>query len=734
MNRKLFLLFVVMLAAVVLPARWAAAEPSATSSSFIPGEPNDTFDTANEAYSGYLMTPADVDFLRVELGTAYRLQPHVFMYTEYNDPPAVLRVELALYDAGQNLLAQDTNCDEAMELPDHYVPAGLYYLRLRACAGAFDGDQLYTADLFGYSYPIEWEPNNSRATANPFGGNDATIQPAGDVDFYRFEGMAGEHWYAHLWTNDDDMNPEIALMNADGTVLATSGPGYLHYDLTADGTYYFRVRSTSGSVGEYGLYGEGEWPVAPNPHDVEPNNTPAQAVPTELSAYINGEVSSTDTIDYYRFQGQAGDRIALPETEDFYNPGYVPFLYDAALNPIPLSGYTRWASLPVTGDYYLAFAIDPPATYGGYWVYLVLLSEGEPNDTIETAIPVVVGQTVEFVSDFPCDMDWYRFQGRAGDVFPNVHPYDNDDQPRLLAADGSPIYGVEVLPADGVYFLATAPTIYDGYDAERDCIDWDDTLRVGEALWVSAAANGLGGNAAITQGDIVTRKTAANQWQIVFDGSDVGITKNVTAFERLPNGSILMSLAAAQTVPGLGKVMPQDIIQFLPTSLGDTTAGTFQWYLDGSDVGLTTAGEKIDAILMFRDIENPLRISTAGTGSAPKYNGGTLKWADEDIINFVGAAYGANSAGAWRMHLNGSDVPGLAAEDVNAATRVELYPQHESYLLLSMATNFVINGNAGTPLDVVIGGTWQSATWQTAVQRLTDKKIDGLAIGPAWMP
>src|SRR5690606_7861412 len=127
----------------------------------------------------------------------------------------------------------------------------------------------------------------------------------------------------------------------------------------------------------------------------------------------------------------------------------------------------------------------------------------------------------------------------------------------------------------------------------------------------------------------------------------------------------------------------------------------------------------IDAILMFRDIDNPLRISTAGAGSAPKHNGGTLKWADEDIINFVGAAYGANSAGTWRMHLNGSDTPGLAAEDVNAATRVELYPQHESYLLLSMASGFTISGNAGTPFDVLNGDGWQPA-----VVHLTDKKID----------
>ena len=423
MNRKLYLLLIVLLAAMLLPANWAAAEPSVTSASFIPGEPNDTFATANEAYESYLMTPADVDFLRVDLSSAYRLQPHVNVWTDYYDPPDVLRVELALYDAGQNLLAQDTNCDEAMELPDRYVPAGLYYLRLRACAGAFDGDQVYSVDIFGWSETIEWEPNNSRATANPFlEFNDGAIQPAGDVDFYHFEGKAGEHWYANLSTLDADLNPEMSLMNAGGTVLATAGPGNLHYDLTADGTYYFRVRSASGGAGDYSIYGEGGLPWGPSPDDEEPNNTPAQAVPTTLNVNISGEVDATDTVDYYRFHAQAGDRIAVPAAiPEHHNPGYEPALYDAALHPIPLSGDSRWASLPATGDYYLAFSISPSHNMGIYYTELVLLAEGEPNDTIETAIPVVVGQTVEFISDFPCDTDWYRFQGRAGDVFRNVH-------------------------------------------------------------------------------------------------------------------------------------------------------------------------------------------------------------------------------------------------------------------------------------------------------------------------
>lgn len=727
MKRKLFLLVIVLLAAMLLPARWAAAEPTATS--FIPGEPNDTFATANEAYVGYLMTPADVDFLRVELNSPYRMQPHV--YGSYFSPPAVLRVELALYDSGQILLAQDTNCDEAMELPDQYLPAGLYYLRLRACPGAFDGDQLYNAEIFGYSFPIEWEPNNNRATANPFAGIEAAIQPAGDVDFYHFEGKAGEHWYAHLSTYDAGLNPEMALLNAGGTVLATSGPDYLHYDLTADGTYYFRVRSTSGGAGEYSLYGGGSQPDDCPVTDTEPNDTPAQAVETQYGCRIRGMVSETDPMDYVTFHGVAGQVAGLPDTSPYHRfHEYGLALYGPAMNPLPLQGQSMWAELPATGLYTIAISFDPDEGWETeYDIAFMQFTGDEPNDTFETATPILFGQQITNVPDFDCDLDIYIFQGRAGDVFNKTYPVGDQDYLSLFAADGTPLHNLQVLPVDGTYYVALPNEYWDDWDGSSSCNYGEDTWQLGEALWVSAAVDGLGGNAAIKAGDIVTRKTAANQWQIVFDASDVGIIKNVVAFERMPNGSILMSLAAAQNVPGLGKVMPHDIIQFLPIALGDTTAGTFQWFLDGSDVGLTTTGEKIDAITMFREIENPLRISTSGGGSAPKNSGGTLNWSDEDIVNFVGTAYGANSAGKWRMHLNGSDVRGLAAEDVNAATRVELYPQHHSYLLLSMATNFVVDGQTGTPFDVLNGDEWL-----TAVQRLTDQKIDGLSIGPAWTP
>ena len=73
-----------------------------------------------------------------------------------------------------------------------------------------------------------------------------------------------------------------------------------------------------------------------------------------------------------------------------------------------------------------------------------------------------------------------------------------------------------------------------------------------------------------------------------FDGSDVGVGGvDVDAASLLPDASILMSFDAAITLGTLGTVADADIVRFVPTSTGSTTAGTFQLYFDGSDVGLT---------------------------------------------------------------------------------------------------------------------------------------------------
>src|SRR5439155_6980805 len=112
-----------------------------------------------------------------------------------------------------------------------------------------------------------------------------------------------------------------------------------------------------------------------------------------------------------------------------------------------------------------------------------------------------------------------------------------------------------------------------------------------------------------------------------------------------------------------------DIVRFIPTALGDNTAGTFAWYLRGADVGLTTDGEDIDAIGFTAD--GHLVVSTIGDFAAPNATG-----RDEDLFQLNNATFGNPSRGTWSQFFDGSSV-GLANEDVNGVwidpTKPDLY-------------------------------------------------------------
>ena len=101
-----------------------------------------------------------------------------------------------------------------------------------------------------------------------------------------------------------------------------------------------------------------------------------------------------------------------------------------------------------------------------------------------------------------------------------------------------------------------------------------------------------------------------------FDGSDVGVSRPLAAFTHLGDGSLLLAFTGATSLPGLPGITPNDVVRFVPGALGNATDGTFEWYLDGSDVGLSGADEKIDALDAGND-GDPLR----GTFGAPRRPG-----------------------------------------------------------------------------------------------------------------
>ncbi|MCB0099220.1 MAG: hypothetical protein KDE46_25985, partial [Caldilineaceae bacterium] len=95
----------------------------------------------------------------------------------------------------------------------------------------------------------------------------------------------------------------------------------------------------------------------------------------------------------------------------------------------------------------------------------------------------------------------------------------------------------------------------------------------------SSTANGF---------DIVAFDLSTSTTSLYFDGIAAGLREFVRAIHLAEDGSILMSLRYASIVPGIpGVVDRADIIRFVPAQLGAATRGSFELLLDGSDVGLT---------------------------------------------------------------------------------------------------------------------------------------------------
>ena len=200
------------------------------------------------------------------------------------------------------------------------------------------------------------------------------------------------------------------------------------------------------------------------------------------------------------------------------------------------------------------------------------------------------------------------------------------------------------------------------------CSESTNMCMSGTEVWVSftddAAVPGLG---TVAPQDIVAYTVASGTWSTIFDGSDVGLSGLVIdGLARLTDGSLLLSFTEPANIPGMTggpsgtSLDDSDIVRFVPTTLGAATAGSFAFYFDGSDVGLTQDNEDIDAITLTN---GQLAISTVGSVKANGANG-----ADSDLLLFNATSLGAGTAGSFSVRFDGSDV-GLSdgTEDVDAA-------------------------------------------------------------------
>lgn len=212
-------------------------------------------------------------------------------------------------------------------------------------------------------------------------------------------------------------------------------------------------------------------------------------------------------------------------------------------------------------------------------------------------------------------------------------------------------------------------------------------------LYVGSTTGGTVGGVSFQDEDILAFDINSETWSMYFDGSDVGLTIDVGGVTRLADGSLLMSPLSAVSLPGGVSADDSDIVRFVPSSLGNSTAGTWSLYFDGSDVGLTTNDEDIDAIFILPD--GSILMSFLGNFSVPGASG-----ADEDLALFTPSSLGNSTAGTWSFYFDGSDV-GLgtsAYEDIYGVwvdvTNGDIY--------LTTRGTFSVPGVSGNGADIFV--------------------------------
>ncbi len=246
-------------------------------------------------------------------------------------------------------------------------------------------------------------------------------------------------------------------------------------------------------------------------------------------------------------------------------------------------------------------------------------------------------------------------------------------------------------------------------------------------LYLSASSGGKIDNVSFKDEDILIFDPATERWQLYFDGSDVGLSSaDIDALAILDDGSLLFSFITGTSTPGLGNVDDSDIVRFVPTALGPTTAGRFEMYFDGSDVAFTKDGEDIDALSVRRD--GVLIVSTTGDYSVPNLAGN-----DKDLLAFTPSRLGANTAGTWSLYLKGADV-GLEDgndEDISSLWLDEQTPNTVG-LYLSTLDEFEVNQLTGDNNDLIVCQIGTAApcafqrVWDGDEHRF-DKTIDAFA-------
>ncbi len=215
---------------------------------------------------------------------------------------------------------------------------------------------------------------------------------------------------------------------------------------------------------------------------------------------------------------------------------------------------------------------------------------------------------------------------------------------------------------------------FDGGDVGLSAFDVDGlAVLPGGDLLISLTLAGTIGGLSTDDSDVLRfhptslGSVTAGTWSMHFDGSDVGLAgdlEDVDGISFAPDGRLVLSTNGAGAVTGVTTFQDEDLLAFTATSLGETTAGTWAMYFDGSDVGLATSSEEdVDGVSILPS--GLISLSTLGLFSVTGLSG-----ADEDVFDFSATSLGPTTAGTFAAFFIGVNAGVPSTSDVDAVEEV----------------------------------------------------------------
>lgn len=392
--------------------------------------------------------------------------------------------------------------------------------------------------------------------------------------------------------------------------------------------------------------------------------------------------------------------------------------------PMPLQKYSVVGNEPITRA-----NGQPPS-----------ITESEPNNSMGQADVISLGDVVAANFNTSGDVDFFKFYVATDstallfDTECRSLGYSGNTEISFYNASGQQVgYNDDASDVRDSLLYRVVP---DGWYYVKVEDHGDSTGRynliVSSPLLISAPAANLGtGNVAgiaFQSQDILAWSDLNNgqeKWNMFLDGSDVGFTKPLTNLSTgwVYNDGSSPSLAVGfsanlQLTTHNGTVAtfkPWDWAVFDMVQIGPDTAIQAIEYHPGAQHGLTTSGEKLDALDLVITSSDPsdywvdVYLGTTGAGVVPIWGGGTFKLADEDLF------YSTTKVGwgHWENHMafDGSTVTGMGVEDVIAVD----YGWANEVMRMTILGNGRILGHPVTEKDIFEIDTywndWNGIVW-----------------------